>query len=154
MTEKNRIEKVGNFFATGFGLGNLPIAPGTWGTLGGVVLYVALLPFSLFTYITVIIIAFVLGCWLCEKVSLEMQKPDPACIVWDEIVGYGVAMIGVSKGMAWMCAGFVLFRLFDMIKPWPISWVDKKVKGGIGIMLDDLLAGLFTWIILQGYHIL
>jgi phosphatidylglycerophosphatase A len=140
-----------NLIATGFGLGNFPFMPGTFGTLGGIVLYVCLLPFSLPIYIVAIMLAFIFGCWLCEEVAKAMKVYDHKSVVWDEIVGYCVAMIAVPRGLVWICAGFVLFRLFDIIKPWPISWVDKKMKNGLGMMLDDVLAGVAVCLILNIY---
>lgn len=150
MTKKIRLN-IEHSAAIGFGLGKLPLVPGTWGTLGGVVLYLLLLPFSLPVYLIVTFIAFVYGCHLCEKVSQEMQVYDHSSVVWDEIVGYCVSMIAVPRGIAWMCAGFVLFRLFDIIKPWPIRWVDTHMKSGLGMMLDDVLAGIAVCLILQVY---
>lgn len=137
--------------ATGFGLGELAWAPGTWGTFGGVVLYLLLLPFSWPVYLSATTAAFVFGCWLCEKVSEEMKVYDHKSVVWDEIVGYCVAMMGVPYGIGWMCAGFILFRILDITKPWPINWVDARMKNGLGMMLDDLLAGAAVCVILQVY---
>lgn len=146
-------EKVNYFIAVGFGLGHLPKAPGTWGTLGGVILYLVLLPFSLPIYVTVTLLALVFGCWLCEKVAKQMNVYDHASVVWDEIVGYCIAMIGAPKTILSIIIGFILFRLFDIMKPWPIRWVDTHVKSGIGMMLDDVLAGLFVCIIFQLYRV-
>ncbi len=144
--------QIKNFIATGFGLGNSSFMPGTFGTLGGCILYILLLPFSSEVYLWVIFIAFIFGCWLCEEVSKDMDEYDHESVVWDEMVGYCVAMIAVPRSLGWMCAGFVLFRLFDITKPWPISWVDSKMKNGFGMMFDDVLAGLAVFLILQVYN--
>ncbi len=146
--------KIFYFIATGFGLGKLPKAPGTWGTLGGVLLYLVLSSFSLFVYLSFVLLAFIGGCWLCEYVAKQMKVYDHASVVWDEIVGYCVAMIGVPKQWGMMLAGFLLFRLFDILKPWPIRQIDTHMKSGVGMMLDDVLAGLFTCLILFFVHAL
>ena len=75
--------------------------------------------------------------------------PDHGAIVWDEVIGFGVTMIAAPAGWEWVLAGFVLFRLFDVLKPWPISWFDRRIHGGLGIMLDDLIAGLFALLCMQ-----
>lgn len=135
--------------ATGFGLGYLPIVPGTWGTLGGVILYVLIWPFAWPVYVITVLMAFFVGCWICEKVSQDMGVCDHGSVVWDEIVGYVISMFGVPFGLYWMFAGFVLFRLFDIIKPWPIGVVDRKMKNGFGMMFDDALAGIAVCVILN-----
>lgn len=146
-------QKIEHFIAVGFGLGLLPKAPGTWGTLAGVILYLLLLPFSFSIYLVIVTVAFIFGCWLCEKVAKQMNLYDHASVVWDEVVGYCVAMIGAPKHWISVIMGFILFRLFDIMKPWPIRWVDQHVKSGFGMMLDDVLAGLFVCIIFQVYQI-
>lgn len=139
------------WIATGFGLGRLPLVPGTWGTLGGVVLYLLLLPFSWPIYCLTLVVSFVFGCWLCEKVAQDMKIHDHASVVWDEIVGYIVSMLAVPRGAGWMLAGFILFRIFDILKPWPIGEIDAKMKTGIGMMLDDVAAGLVVCFLLNAY---
>lgn len=151
MTKK--YQKFEYLVATGFGLGLLPKAPGTWGTLGGVVLYFVLLPFSLPVYLFIIFLAFVWGCIVCENVAKRMKVYDHGSVVWDEIVGYCMAMAGAPKKLGWVIAGFILFRLFDIIKPWPIRQVDTHMKSGVGMMLDDLLAGLAVCIIFQVFNL-
>ncbi len=137
------------FFAFGFGSGLSPVAPGTIGTLAAIPLYWGLSQFRWSIYIGVTIIAFIVGVCLCDKVSRDLGKHDYKGIVWDEIVGYWLTMLMIPKGLGWTIAGFVLFRLFDIWKPEPIRWVDKRVQGGLGIMLDDVLAAIPAWIILQ-----
>lgn len=147
-------QNIEHFIAVGFGLGLLPHMPGTWGTLAGVFLYLLLSPFSLLVYLFIIILAFIFGCWLCEKVAKEMNVYDHSSVVWDEVVGYCVAMLGAPKTTLSIIIGFILFRLFDIMKPWPIRWVDTHMKSGVGMMLDDVLAGLAVCVIFQLYQIL
>lgn len=129
------------FLAFGFGSGCAPRAPGTFGTVAAVALYLPIARLPLEAYLAVLVFAALLGIWLCGEASRRLDVHDHPGIVWDEIVGYFVTMIGVPFGPGWMLAGFVLFRLFDIWKPWPIGWLDRRVSGGLGIMVDDILAG-------------
>ena len=95
------------------------------------------------------VIAFMLGIWLCGETANALGVHDHSGIVWDEIVGYLVTMIAVPLDWKWIVLGFLLFRLFDIAKPWPIGWIDSKLSGGLGIMLDDILAGFFALIALH-----
>lgn len=137
------------FLAFGFGSGLMPIAPGTWGTLAAFPIYLLLASFHWPMYLVTTVIFFIYGVYLTGKISSEMRVHDYSGIVWDEIVGYLFTMFLIPVGLFWMITGFLLFRFFDIIKPYPISWVDKNVMGGWGIMLDDLLAAIPAWIILQ-----
>jgi len=83
-----------------------------------------------------------------------LATPDHPGIVWDEIVGYLITMFLAPKGWLWIILGFILFRLFDIFKPFPISWFDQRISGGLGIMADDWLAGLFGWFVLQVFAML
>lgn len=136
-------------FAFGFGSGLSPKAPGTAGTVVAVPLYFLIAQLSLPIYSTVVLIAAVVGIYLCGKSSNQLGVLDHPGIVWDEFVGYWVAMWALPISAIWMVAGFVLFRIFDIFKPWPISWVDRNIHGGWGIMLDDILAGIATCAILH-----
>lgn len=138
-----------HFLSFGFGTGYIPKAPGTAGTLVGVALYIPLQFLSDIIYAVVLVMMFLLGCWLCAKTSAVLGTHDHGAIVWDEIVGYLLTMLAAPVGWAWIVLGFLLFRLFDILKPWPISWFDKQVKGGFGIMLDDVIAAIFGLIIIQ-----
>ena len=89
------------------------------------------------------------GIWLCDVTSRDLGVHDHSGIVWDEFVGYLITMVAAPQGWLWVVVGFFLFRFFDILKPWPISWIDKHVKGGWGIMLDDILAGVFSLLALQ-----
>ena len=138
------------WIASGFGSGFSPCAPGTAGTIA------ALLPwwFVLRTlpmtyYLAVIVAAFALGVWASHWVVRRSGVQDPQVVVWDEFVGVWIALIAAPSGWVWMLAGFVLFRLFDIWKPWPVSWADRRVHGGLGVMLDDVLAGIYALMAMQ-----
>ena len=125
------------------------MAPGTFGTLAGIPLYLVMQPLPVTYYIVVTAFLFLLGVWLCDVTARGLGVHDHSGIVWDEIVGYLITMTAIPLNAWWMLLGFVFFRIFDILKPWPIQWLDKKVPGGFGIMLDDLLAGLFAWVCLK-----
>ncbi len=130
------------FLAFGFGSGLAPRAPGTAGTVAAIPLYLWWGQYSLAVYLSLVLVIAVTGVWICQQASARLGGHDHPGIVWDELAGFLVTMIPAPPSWVWVAAGFVLFRLFDIWKPWPISWADRKVKGGLGIMLDDLLAGL------------
>lgn len=135
--------------AVGFGSGLASKAPGTFGTLAAVPIYYFLSFLSLEAYIAVLVISSLSGFWICHITSRDMGVHDHKAIVWDEFVGYWITMVMVPFSVQWAVVGFVLFRIFDILKPFPISWLDKKVGGGFGIMIDDIVAGLFAAITLQ-----
>ena len=137
-----------HFLAFGFGSGLAPKGPGTAGTVVALALWPLLATLPLHTYIGVVVAASLLGFYLCGKTAHDMGVHDHPGIVWDEIAGYWLTMTALPASWSWALAGFVLFRLFDIWKPWPIRWLDRQVHGGVGIMVDDLLAGLFAWAIL------
>ncbi|RUO40113.1 phosphatidylglycerophosphatase A [Aliidiomarina taiwanensis] len=133
----------------GFGTGLAPKAPGTFGTLVGIPAVLLFAPLGLNEYLGVIAAFFLLGIFLCGETGKVLKKHDDPAIVWDEIVGYMIALFAIPLTWQTMLLAFVLFRFFDIRKPWPIRWLDKKVSGGLGVMLDDVLAGLFTLVILH-----
>ena len=135
--------------ATGFGSGLLPRAPGTWGTLAAIPLYVLISGFDMATYLITYLSLFLIGILICKKATQVLKTHDHPSIVWDEIVGYLITMYSIPQHWTLVIAGFILFRLFDILKPWPIKMVDRTVKGGLGIMLDDVIAGAAANIILQ-----
>lgn len=137
-----------NFIALGAGLGLAPKAPGTFGTVLGIPLLL-LMPQNILAYSLIVLVLFALGVWCCDVCAKNLGVHDHPGIVWDEVVGYLITMAAVPRTLWWVLAGFVVFRLFDIIKPWPISWVDRKVHGGLGIMLDDVLAAFFALIVMQ-----
>ena len=139
-----------HFLALGFGSGLAPKAPGTFGSIAGMIIYLLILQFiPLIPYLIVLLIASIIGIWLCGKTAQDLGVHDDPAIVWDEFCGYWLTMIAAPAGWVWPILGFALFRLFDIWKPWPIRLLDQKVHGGFGIMVDDLLAGLFAFIVLQ-----
>ena len=136
--------------AFGFGSGAPLTAPGTWGTLAALLPYLLLRDLSLTYYLGAIAISFWVGVYLCDKTSKDIGVHDHGGIVWDEFVGLWIALILVPPGWQWVLLGFVLFRFFDIVKPQPIKWLDSHVSGGFGIMIDDVLAGVFALATLQG----
>ncbi len=149
LTFKALVQNPNHFFAFGFGSGLAPKAPGTFGTLAAVPLYLLMQDWSLPVYLGAMLLAFLVGVYICDRSANALGVHDHPGIVWDEFVGYWITMAAAPAGWQWVLSGFVLFRLFDILKPWPIGWVDKKVDGGLGIMLDDVLAAVFAWILLQ-----
>jgi len=143
-----------NFLAFGFGSGCAPKAPGTWGTVMAVVLYLPLQKLVFIDYVTFLVFTFCIGIWLCGNASKSLGVHDFGGIVWDEFVGYWLTMLVAPPGWVWILIGFLSFRLFDIWKPWPVSWVDAKVHGGVGIMLDDIVAGVFAWGVMQSLALL
>ncbi|MBA6347326.1 phosphatidylglycerophosphatase A [Colwellia sp. BRX8-9] len=141
-TENFRITNPIHFLALGFGSGLLPKAPGTYGTLAAIPLYLLLAPTSVSTYLAIVIIMSIAGIYICGKAAEDAGVPDHGAIVWDEIVGFLITMFLVPLTWQSIVVGFILFRIFDIFKPWPISYVDKNLHGGLGIMVDDILAGL------------
>jgi len=139
-----------HFLAFGFGSGCAPKAPGTAGTAVAVLLYLPLQYLSLTAYLIMLVVSFLVGIWLCGQASKTLGVHDHGGIVWDEFVGYWITMIAAPSGWMWMLLGFMLFRLFDIWKPQPIRYVDKYVQGGFGIMIDDVLAGIYALAIMQG----
>ncbi len=141
---KNVVRHPVHWFAFGFGSGLSPVAPGTFGTLMAVPFYYFLQDLSLLSYALFVLITAMLGIYFCGRSSQLLGVHDHGGIVWDEMVGYWLTMMFAPKGWQWMLAGFVLFRIFDIVKPWPISVADKRVHGGLGIMLDDILAAFLA----------
>jgi phosphatidylglycerophosphatase A len=133
-----------HWVAYGFGAGLSPRAPGTAGTLAAVPLYLLLRPLSLGLYLAVLLTAFMVGVWACGKTGRELKSHDHRAIVWDEVLGYLVTMTAAPQGWRWVVLGFLLFRFFDILKPWPIRVLDRRIHGGLGVMLDDLAAGLIA----------
>lgn len=143
------------WIATALGAGLVPKGPGTAGSL------VALLPWWFVLrglppawYFAVLAAGFALGVWACGVCDRRLAAHDQGALVWDEVIGMWITLIAAPGGTPasaalWMAAGFVLFRLFDIWKPWPVRWADRRVRGGLGVMLDDVLAGALAWTALQ-----
>ena len=132
------------FIAMGLGSGLSPKAPGTAGTLLTVPLVYFLQQQSMMTYVLVTMFVLATGSWVCGYAAKKLQVHDHSGIVYDEVAGFLITMILAPTGWYWMLAGFALFRFFDAVKPWPISWFDKNIHGGFGIMLDDVIAGVIS----------
>lgn len=137
--------------AFGFGSGLAPKAPGTWGSLAALLLFPLLALLTLPAYLGIVALAALAGIVICDHAAKALAVHDDGRIVWDEFAGQWLALAPLVPVLAWgvtdllwLLTGFGLFRLFDIAKPWPISYLDEKVHGGLGIMLDDLLAGLFA----------
>ena len=139
-----------HLLALGFGSGAAPKAPGTWGTLAAVLIYWPLSQLSPDHYLLMLLVTSVMGIYICGQTARDLGVHDHGSIVWDEFVGFWITMFAAPVGWVWVVVGFVLFRFFDIIKPWPISWTDKKITGGFGIMLDDVIAGVMAAVVLQG----
>lgn len=138
------------WIATALGAGLSPKAPGTAGSL------VALLPWwfllhglSPGVYLAVLVAGFLLGVWACDVSDRRLGMHDQGALVWDEVIGMWITLVAAPLQWWWMIIGFALFRLFDIWKPWPVSWADRRVHGGLGVMLDDVAAGVYALIVLQ-----
>ena len=141
------------WIASGFGSGLSPVAPGTAGSAVALLPWFALRELSLPIFAVALLLAFALGVRASNIVIAQIRIDDPGVIVWDEFVGQWIALaplLWFVRGWPWIIIGFVLFRLFDIFKPWPVSWADRSIKGGLGVMLDDVLAGLYAAIVLGG----
>lgn len=138
-----------HFISLGFGAGLAPKAPGTFGTLVGIPAVLLFAPLGVQAYLGVVAFFALAGIYLCQQTGDALGQSDHSAIVWDEIVGYMIAMIAIPVSWQSLLIAFLIFRFFDIRKPWPIKWFDQKVKGGLGVMLDDVVAGLFTLVILH-----
>lgn len=138
-----------HLLSVGFGSGAAPYMPGTVGTLVAIPIYYLLQLFPLPIYTLLMSAMILLGFWICEVANKAIGVYDHPSIVWDEIVGYLLTMWAVAADWQWIILGFLLFRLFDIWKPFPIRWLNDKVGGGIGIVVDDLMAAVYASIILH-----
>jgi phosphatidylglycerophosphatase A len=137
------------FLATGFGVGYSPIAPGTLGTLVAIPIYYFLSEIPSPLYEITLVGFFFLSVWIAENAGRFFGKKDDQRIVIDEIIGFLITMLWVPKTIPFIIIGFFLFRFFDILKPFPIRRMERKLKGGYGVVLDDVLAGVYANIILQ-----
>ncbi len=137
------------FLAFGFGSGLSKFMPGTMGTIAAIPVYLLLMQTDNRLYLAFTLLSVVLGVFICGRAAEKLATPDFGGIVWDEIAGFLITMCWLPFSWQTMLAGFVLFRFFDILKPWPIKWLDRHVEGGFGIMLDDVVAGLFAAIVLR-----
>ena len=137
------------FIASGAYSGYLPKAPGTWGSLVGIVAWLGLSRLAIFPYTAVVAFLFIIGTAAAGAAEKIMDRPDPGLVVIDEIVGQLIALALVPHHPVAVLCGFLLFRLFDIFKPFPVGWLDQHLHGGLGIMLDDVMAGLYALAVLQ-----
>jgi phosphatidylglycerophosphatase A len=138
-----------HLFALGFGTGLSPVGPGTFGTLLAVPLSLALRQMPLIVAVGIVAISVVAGVWITGKSAERLGVHDHSGIVWDEIAAFmGLALV-LPAGWLWIVAGFVVFRCFDIFKPWPIRDLDHRLSGGLGIMLDDLAAAVYSAVLLR-----
>ncbi len=137
-----------SFLAFGFGSGLAKKMPGTIGTIAAIPVYLAFIQTPVWLYSLLTLLVVVSGVWICDTAAMQLGEHDFGGIVWDEIAGFLITMWLVPFSWTAVLYGFVLFRIFDILKPWPIKWVDQKVAGGLGIMLDDVLAGVMAALVL------
>jgi phosphatidylglycerophosphatase A len=138
-----------HFFSLGFGSGLAPKAPGTFGTLVGLPLYWLIHPLVLNSQLILILFLFLVGIYFCQKTGDALGVSDHGGIVWDEIVAMMLVLTFTPLQWTWWAVAFILFRLFDIWKPFPIRQLDANLKGGLGVMLDDLLAALYAIAVLK-----
>ncbi|OGT51876.1 MAG: phosphatidylglycerophosphatase [Gammaproteobacteria bacterium RIFCSPHIGHO2_12_FULL_42_13] len=141
-----------HFIACGFGVGAIPFLPGTFGTLLGIPIILLLTHFSTITYGIICTLLFFLGILLTGKTNHDFKTEDHPAVVFDEVATFPVVLLGLPVNWQYLLMGFVLFRIFDILKPWPISWVDENIHDGFGVMLDDLLAALATLAVLHAIY--
>lgn len=149
LTKKQILTDPVLFLAFGFGSGLARHAPGTMGTLAAIPVYWLLMQAGIPVYSVVTALVILTGVWICGIAADKLGVHDYSGIVWDEIAGYLITMWLVPFSWQAMSAGFVLFRFFDIFKPWPIKRIDRDMRGGLGIMLDDVLAGIFAALVLM-----
>ncbi|WP_221795877.1 phosphatidylglycerophosphatase A family protein [Oceanobacter mangrovi] len=139
-----------HWLAFGLGSGLARKAPGTWGTLAAIpVWWLALQHLPLLPYLLMLLLTSLVGIYLCGKTADDLGVHDHPGIVWDEWVGIWITCLLLPDGWYWIVAAFAAFRFFDILKPWPIRWLDQHVEGGLGIMIDDILAGIMALIVVQ-----
>lgn len=149
MEKKINLKNPVHFLAVGFGSGLLKPAPGTWGTLAGLMLSILLwnITQSNLFFIFLAVISFIFGCYLCQKTSNDLGVHDDGRIVWDEIVAIFLMFVFLPEyNLFTYILTFISFRVFDILKPYPIRYFDEKLESGLGIMVDDILAAIFALI--------
>jgi len=138
------------WLACGFGSGLAPIAQGTFGSLAAILPWLLLRQLSLPINGLLIVVGFVIGVWACDVAGRALGVDDHRSLVWDEFIGQWIALLPALLAPWWaVLLGFALFRLFDVWKPWPIRYLDRHLKGGFGVMVDDVIAGVFAAIVLK-----
>jgi phosphatidylglycerophosphatase A len=138
-----------HFIAFGFGSGLSPVAPGTAGTILALLIYwLVRSSYSDTEFLALIILSFIAGVWACGRTGRDLGIADYGGMVWDEIVAFWLVLLLVPDDVLWQLAGFVLFRFFDIVKPQPIRYFDARIKGGFGVMFDDIVAAFFALLLL------
>ena len=137
------------FLATGFYIGNIPFAPGTFGSILGLALCFVLAGLKLPLAIIFTVLFIIVAVWIANGAEKVLKKNDPGCIVIDEIAGMAVTLVGLPFNLTTALIGFMIFRILDISKPFPIRSLDKRVSGGVGIVLDDVVAGIFANLLLR-----
>ena len=153
VTLKTVFSRPSFLMAYGFGSGLVPKAPGTAGSALALLAFIPLLATPIIVQITIIVAGLVAGIVITGRVADELELKDPGAIVWDEFIGMWIVMLWLPS-IWWLLPAFVLFRFFDILKPWPVSLADRQLSGGLGIMLDDVVAGLYGLASLQLCHYL
>jgi phosphatidylglycerophosphatase A len=137
------------WLACGFGSGLAPRAQGTFGSLAAILPWLLMREWPMAIYAIALVVAFAIGVWACDVAGRLLGVDDHRSLVWDEFVGLWIALVPALVAPWWaIVAGFALFRLFDVWKPWPIGWLDRRLKGGLGVMVDDVVAGVFAAVVL------
>jgi phosphatidylglycerophosphatase A len=149
LKQKVNLSHPAHFLGFGFGSGLIPLMPGTMGSIAAIPIIIGMSFLPLWAYLVVTLVSAIVGIKICQKLSDDLGVHDHGSIVWDEIAGMMIVFIAVPITWYSVLVGFILFRLFDIWKPWPISFLDKNVHGGWGIMVDDLVAGLIALLILH-----
>jgi len=133
------------WLAFGLGTGLIRPGPGTWGTaLAWLTWWLGLAKLSNGALAVLLVVTFIFGCWLCQRVGTEIGVADHSGINWDEWVAFILVLAAIPSAFVWQAVGFVLFRIFDITKPMPIRQLDRKLKGGVGVMVDDLMAAVYA----------
>ena len=143
-----------HWLAVGGGLGLMRMAPGTFGTLAGIPLALLVAQLPLVWGVLLLLAAALVGVWICGATARDWGVHDHGSIVWDEVVGYAAVLLGLPASPLYLLLAFVYFRFFDILKPWPIRWLDRELEGGLGIMIDDLVAGAAAAACLWATHLL
>lgn len=140
-----RMSNPRHLLATGFGAGLLPVMPGTAGSVAAIPVWVLLMPLPWQLYLLILVFAICIGVYICHQTAKDMQIHDHGSIVWDELVGIWVTFIALPvRDCQWVITGFIIFRILDILKPWPICWIDSNIHGGLGIMIDDIISALLS----------
>jgi len=147
-------KRVALFCATGCGSGYVPLAPGTAGTAAAIIPFFLISSLSLPLYLLTTVSFIFISVWIAHQAAALLQMKDPPPVVIDEVAGYLVTMASFPCTWQYVAAGFILFRVFDIIKPFPARWIDRQVKGGYGIVLDDVAAGIYANIVLQIFRLM